>query len=238
MPLDAGTGFVSYLWSTGETSSSINAGQPGDYWVEVTDANSCSNRDTVVLTMDPLPAIPNITSGPTSVDNFLVTTSDYTSSASTYANSYEWSLEPAEAGTISGTSTSAQVTWSLGFTGTANVKVRGTNECGGSSYSQSYAVNVYSSQGISEKNLITGIKLFPNPNNGAFTLQLNSTKDQEISFQVNTSGGNKILDSKESIPAGPYQKNFNLSTLPAGTYYLVISDSHGRMMNRQQVVVK
>jgi hypothetical protein len=236
--LNAGEGFTSYLWSTGETSSSINASQPGIAWVEVTDANSCSARDTVLLTMDPLPVAPNITSGPASVDNFLVPTSDFTSSASNYALSYEWLLEPAEAGIISGTTTSAQVAWSSGFTGTANLSVRGKNDCGDGTYSQLYAVNVYSSQGIREKKLISGIKLYPNPNDGTFTLQLNSLKDQEISFQISTSGGNKILENKETIPAGLYQKSFNLNTLPAGTYYLVISDSQGRMMNRQQVVVQ
>jgi hypothetical protein len=238
VPLNAGADFVSYLWSTGETTPSISAGQPGPYWVEVTDANSCSNRDTVVLTMDPLPLVPNITSGPTSVDNFLVPLSDFTASASTYATSYEWVLEPTGAGTISGTTTSAQVTWVAGFTGTANVSVRGTNDCGGGTYSQLYPVNVYTSQGISEKNLISAIKLFPNPNDGIFTLQLNSSKEQEITFQVSSAGGNKIIDTKESIPAGLYQKTFNLNTIPGGTYYLVISDSQGRMMNRQQIVVQ
>jgi hypothetical protein len=185
-----------------------------------------------------LPVAPNITTGPTSVDNFLVPSSNFTSSASTYATSYEWLLEPAEAGIISGTTTSAQVTWSSGFSGTATISARGTNDCGAGTYSQSYAVNVYTSQGISEKNLIAGIKLFPNPNDGVFTLQLSSSKEQELSFQISSAGGSKILDNKESIPAGLYQKNFNLNTLPAGTYYLVISDSQGRMMNRQQVVVK
>jgi hypothetical protein len=238
VPLSAGAEFTSYLWSTGETSSSINAGQPGLYWVEVTDANSCSARDTVVLTMDPLPIAANITSGPTSVDNFSVPTSDYTSSAGTFATSYEWMLEPAEAGTISGTTTSAQVTWSAGFTGTANVSVRGKNDCGSGTYSPLYTVNVYSSQGIGEKNLITAIKLFPNPNDGEFTLQFNSAKEQEISFHISTSGGNRILENKQSIPAGPYQKTLNLKSYPAGTYYLVISNSKGRMINRQQIVVQ
>jgi hypothetical protein len=86
--------------------------------------------------------------------------------------------------------------------------------------------------------MISGIKLFPNPNDGEFTLQLNSAKEQEISFQISSSGGSKIIDNKVSIPAGPYQKTFNLKTAPAGTYYLVIGDSHGRMINRQQIVVQ
>ena len=99
-------------------------------------------------------------------------------------------------------------------------------------------MNVYTSQGIGEKDIISGIKLFPNPNDGVFTLKFNSAKEQEISFQISTSGGNKILDTRETIPAGLFQKNFNLKTVPGGTYYLVISDSHGKMINRQQIVVQ
>jgi hypothetical protein len=236
--LEAGNGFSSYLWNTGETGPSENVFQPGEFWVEVTDANGCSNRDTIVVTMDPLPVAPEITSGPSSVDNFLNPSSDFTSSVSTYATSYEWRLEPAESGSISGSGITAQVTWSSGFTGTAQVSVKGINNCGAGSYSQSFAVAVYSSQGISEKNAITGIKLFPNPNDGVFTIQLHSDTEQEIRLQISTSGGNQVLDSRESIPVGLYQKNFNLSTLPGGTYYLVISDIHGRMLSRQQVVVQ
>ena len=236
--LSAGNSFVTYLWNTGATGSSENVSLPGEYWVEVTDANGCSNRDTIIVSMDPRPLLPEITSGPPSVDNFLNPVSDFTSSVSTYAISYEWLLEPAEAGSISGSGVSAQVSWSSGFAGTAQVSVKGINDCGTSNYSQSHAVMVYSSQEISEKNAITGIKLFPNPNDGIFIVQFNSAAEQEIKLQITTSGGNLILDSRESVPVGFYQKNFNLSTLPGGTYYLVISDSQGRMLSRKQVVVQ
>jgi hypothetical protein len=236
--LNAGSGFDSYLWSTGGTGASINAGEPGEFWVEVTDANGCSNRDTILLTMDPLPVAQQITTGPSSVDNFLNPSSDFTSTEGTYATSYEWQLLPSEAGSISGSGVTGQVTWSSGFTGNAQVSVRGINNCGAGSYSQAYPVSVYSSQGIGEKDAISGIKLYPNPNDGIFILQLNARADQDVKFQITASGGSQILESKESIPAGLYQKNFNLSNLPGGTYYLMISDVHGRMLSRLQVVVQ
>jgi hypothetical protein len=236
--LSAGNGFVSYLWNTGATTATINATAPGDFWVEVTDANGCSNSDTIILTMDPLPVAPATITGPLSVDNFMNPSSDFTSSESAYAITYEWMLEPAEAGIISGQGVTAQAQWSAGFTGIAQVSVKGINECGAGSYSDALAVSVYSSQSISEKNAISGIKLYPNPNDGAFVLQFNSASDQEIKLQLNTSGGNKILDSRESISTGLYQKNFNLSSLPSGTYYIVISDDMGRMISRQAVVIQ
>jgi len=41
--LDAGNGFVSYLWSTGETTRTIQIEQQGEYWVEVSHGADCSS---------------------------------------------------------------------------------------------------------------------------------------------------------------------------------------------------
>jgi len=47
--LDAGVGFISYLWSTTETTQLITVTTSGDYCVTVTDSNNCSNSDCVYL---------------------------------------------------------------------------------------------------------------------------------------------------------------------------------------------
>ncbi len=49
--LDAGSGFVSYLWNTGESTQSISVSDSGTYTVTVMDANSCSNSDEVIVTV-------------------------------------------------------------------------------------------------------------------------------------------------------------------------------------------
>lgn len=45
--LDAGAGFINYNWSNTQTSQTIEVTTNGTYWVEVTDANMCSNADTI-----------------------------------------------------------------------------------------------------------------------------------------------------------------------------------------------
>jgi hypothetical protein len=47
--LEAGSGFASYLWQDNSTSSSYTATEYGLYWVEVSNDNGCTNRDSVVV---------------------------------------------------------------------------------------------------------------------------------------------------------------------------------------------
>lgn len=236
--LNAGSGYTTYQWSTGGNGNSISVSQPGDYWVTVTDENGCTASDTVMLTMDPLPGSATVSNGPTSVDNFLNPTSGFTSTTGANTTGYEWKLEPVAAGSITGNGTSAQVTWASGYTGTANIAVRTSNDCGNSSYSPAYAVSVYSSQGIAEPKAVSAIRLFPNPNDGNFTLQMNSMKEQQVRFRMTTAGGAVIMDDLETITAGQISRTFSLGTQPAGTYYLTILDKDGKVLGREQVVVR
>lgn len=57
--LDAGAGFASYLWNTGETTQTIEVNQAETYTVTVTNADGCSNSDdfTPLLYTNPQPTI-------------------------------------------------------------------------------------------------------------------------------------------------------------------------------------
>jgi hypothetical protein len=56
---------TSYMWSTGETSASINVTSSGSYTVQITDANGCTSpvSSPTTVTVNPLPASPTITAG-------------------------------------------------------------------------------------------------------------------------------------------------------------------------------
>ncbi len=69
--LNAGV-FSSYLWSTGETSSSVTKNLSGTYFVKVTDNKACVNRDTMVLSVIALPNSDTIKDIQTCAGNNLV----------------------------------------------------------------------------------------------------------------------------------------------------------------------
>lgn len=55
--LDAGTGFNSYSWNTGDNTQQISPTITNVYMVEVVDSNACTNRDTVTVIVYPNPTI-------------------------------------------------------------------------------------------------------------------------------------------------------------------------------------
>ncbi len=75
------------------------------------------------------PGKPGAISGPTSISPG-TTTSSYSTTTASGATSYSWSLSPSSAGSISGSSTSATVTWNSSYAGTVTVLVSGVNTSG------------------------------------------------------------------------------------------------------------
>ena len=47
--LNAGSGYLSYLWSTQANTQMISIGDPGEYWVEVIDSIGCLGSDTILV---------------------------------------------------------------------------------------------------------------------------------------------------------------------------------------------
>lgn len=72
--LDAGPGFINYLWNTGQSSQVITTNQNHSYWVEVTDTNDCKTIDSVDTDCSTYVVVPNVftPNGDDINDNFFV----------------------------------------------------------------------------------------------------------------------------------------------------------------------
>jgi len=146
----------SYLWSiypasagniSGTTTSasvSWNATFSGIAKISVKGVNGCGNSvssDTLIVILSPLPAKPATPSGSITLCENAANT-NYTCSGSSNAVSYQWSIYPAVAGNIAGTTTTAVIDWTATYTGTAKISVMGINSCGNSVSSDSLNVTI------------------------------------------------------------------------------------------------
>ncbi|MFY0607793.1 MAG: hypothetical protein JXR10_13835 [Cyclobacteriaceae bacterium] len=120
--LDAGAGYAQYLWSTGETTQTINVTTEGEYSATVTNANGCSATDNIetILTKadqtiswnqtipDQTYRNPNFALSATSSSNLDLTfTSSDDAIAEPVLNGNDWELEIKTPGTITLTASQA-----------------------------------------------------------------------------------------------------------------------------------
>lgn len=82
---------------------------------------------------------------------------------------------------------------------------------------------------------IANVEIFPNPNNGEFTLQLNSAKTQEISIEVYNLQGQKVHGTVNTYLPGAYVLPMNLTHLPQGVYYCRLAS--GNQLLTKKVVI-
>jgi hypothetical protein len=174
--LDAGSGFVSYAWSSGETLPSIEVTIGGIHFVEVTDSNGCTGSDTVEVLFWPLP-VPTITD----MGSFLDAGAGYAS--------YQWFVDGV---LISGEIAQTTVPMVSGF---YTVQVTDSNGCTGVSDSLEFIM-------VSAPSALTGgveIQLFPNPYQDSFQLSLTGLDDKPVKVELVDVLG-RVLEVVEGRP--------------------------------------
>ncbi len=207
--LDAGNEGSTYLWSTGETSQTITASGEGinDFWVTVTNENGCSATDTVTVNFAAIPEID--LGGDTAVCGGVV----YQLDAGNEGSTYLWST---------GETTQFIEVDTTGFGyGVQNLSVEVTSEYG---CQNSAEVNIefIDCTGIDEYGRQVNMKVFPNPGNGMFRLQLNNFNDNRVSVKVMDNSGVVVYENQNvNVNDNPVYK-LNLTKMPAGVYTLMV----------------
>lgn len=115
----------------GTYSVILNAFNPGD----------CGNIKTQDVTIIGNPGIAAKPTGTTSVCKD-ASGVEYTTAGANYASLYLWSVEPAGAGTFTGSSATALLTMTAGYNSPFQIKVKGLNTCGEGEFSELLDINV------------------------------------------------------------------------------------------------
>ena len=105
--------------------------------------------------------------------------------------------------------------WTLGFVDAYNVD-------GGELSSWTLEICLDPTASIDE-NAFDAFSIFPNPNNGAFTLQLNSVSNNDINVKVYDIRGRSVFN-KEYVNTVDFNQVINLNNVQSGMYLVKVSD--------------
>lgn len=213
-PILTGSGAISYSWSTGSTFSSVivSPGVTSTYTL-FGYYGTCTTSAMLTISVSPNPTLSAQTS------NTLLCIGSTATLSAFGANSYSWST--GQTGLTATVSPSVETTYTL----TGNIN--GICE-------QSVAItqSVISCVGIAENNTIAlELKIFPNPNNGAFTVLVSSLTESS-SIQILNSLGQVILT--ESLK--DTSTELNLKNLPKGVYFVKLRESESAVKTSRIII--
>ncbi|MEE4259797.1 MAG: T9SS type A sorting domain-containing protein, partial [Bacteroidales bacterium] len=118
-------------------------------------------------------------------------------------------------------------------TRTVSVMVTDINGC---SSEDEIMVSFLDCSGISENNVLAGMEIFPNPNNGTFTMQLNAIERQEANIELINMRGEVVYKDQIMLIKGTNTKKIQVSQLSDQLYYLRVVGEKG--IATKKVIIK
>ncbi len=207
-----------------------------DVTLEVSDGtNTNSITKTDYISVSIAPESPATPAGEAEACSNIYLAYEYTISSVANADSYEWEITPADAGNISGTGLTGTVTWTADWTGTASVQAKAINDCGDSGLSGAFDVEVSICTGIADNINEDNLNVYPNPNSGSFTFELNGFNN-EVVVTVHNALGKIVYRSDKLKVNGNYSKTIDLD-VNDGVYHMHIKGDD-MMINKKVIIQK
>ena len=203
--LNAGNPGSFYLWNNASTTQTISVSASGTYIVVVTDANGCTGSDTALVTINNAPAVTaSASSVIVCVDDAVVTlTGTPTGGVWSGPGVTGFTLSPVAAG--------------VGLQ-TAIYSYTDANGCEGIA---SVNVQVNACVGLAENILANGVSVYPNPNNGSFTLGVNANVGA-LTIKITDMQGRVVYASIDKNVNAGFVKQISLDTQSSGMYLMHI----------------
>jgi hypothetical protein len=86
--------------------------------------------------------------------------------------------------------------------------------------------------GIDENTSLSGISIFPNPNNGRFTIRMNVSEEQDMTVDLLSITGKIVYTEKMHVDKGNFSKTWNIQHLNNQMYYLRMSSDRGTVIKK------
>ncbi|MCD4731449.1 MAG: T9SS type A sorting domain-containing protein [Bacteroidales bacterium] len=205
-----------------------------DVTLTVSDGNA-PNTITLgdYITVVAIPQVPATPEGPVSVTSYPGDVSSYETAGSVNADNYTWSLEPENAGEVTQNGLECTVDWLDFWEGEAQIKVKATNACGESEFSE--GLQVYCSVTNIGNTYENNIFVIPNPNKGTFSIHFSDHQFGNSELKIINNLGNIVYQNKDLSNDSKILR-LNLSELESGIYYLILK-SDGAVL-KEKIIIK
>jgi hypothetical protein len=194
----------SYSWSTGDTTATIQVTAGGNYTLDVTDACG-SGSEMITIDENDVP-IAGFTISPSYLSVLFNNTS--TGVGSTYS----WDFGDGN------TSTEENPTHVYSSLGLYVVTLTVTNGCGTDIYTDTIEFGL----GINEEQLAQAVTIYPNPNDGDFTIDLKLTSNTDVEISVITVLGQTMYNRHFGSVPGLSQELIQLNNAKPGVYFIEV----------------
>jgi len=221
--LNAGSGYTTYTWSNGSSTQSINVGT-GTYTVAVTNSAGCIASSSIDVTLNQNPIIEAGNDTSISQGNSLIIGGNPTAIGNA---PFIFSWIPTtglNSDSVPNPIASPQTTT------TYTVTVIDRYGC---SNLDTIVITV-GPGGISEIGAINNIIIFPNPTNDLLIVTGSKIENGEYCFELRNILGQLMFADKLKVSNHSMQKQFSLSELAAGMYFLIIENEKTRTVTKLQ----
>ncbi|MBK9449662.1 MAG: T9SS type A sorting domain-containing protein [Bacteroidetes bacterium] len=217
--------FVSYAWSTGPTTPTINVTQKGPYSVTVTDANGCTNSATIQV--NPSSSCPTPGGLPVTANNNSSATLNWIAVPCAVGYTIQYrkvgTIPPGTTVTVAAPATSVTIT---GLTAGTQYQWRINTDCGqgpASAWSVYYQFSTpfAKAAAVSAEASAPEPTLFPNPNDGKFTVKYDAAEMGEVEVCVWDMNGKRVYCEKKSTNEGENTWDMDFQ-LASGVYFFRI----------------
>jgi hypothetical protein len=208
------TGLVFYGSSVFNNGTTFYTEVPGIYALNFvfTDGNGCTQNGTFNLIVRPRPAKPSI-----------VQVAATTLESSVTGATYQWYRNEQP---IVGAKSKQYV-----FTAGGKYEVVVFNAYGCGTMSEGFVINA---NGLSVEEIITSVRLFPNPTSSSVTLETSFEAAEDLQVTLVDMLGSVVY--RGTLNKGNNQHVLDMSGLAAGTYNVILTNANGASSNVQRVV--